>query len=323
MQVFGWGSGDALDHVGMPRRITFGGTTFKPCPEGTKLYWSSSTDPVTAYNWPSLEKKQTSKETRTFYWNNWANVELRPGGVFWAPNCTTGGTWEQEGDEIRITWAGSGLHTVQLSDSGKKLTGSKHDGAACNAVLVPVPDDDDDYDDEDEDESDDEDEGDDDDEEEEEVGAAGEFELGLMWTNQYGDWPMIANVDQSGNLSGYCLPMGTALLSVAAAKGLSISDWTAQLESKSGKTHAAGGTYRGSCSEWGNYSGSSGSGSLVFTIAIDGTGGVTGTGSDDSGGTATIRGTLDEYEEGCAPYVISPDQVITDDRNDAASSSML
>jgi hypothetical protein len=48
MQVFGWGSGDALDHVGMPRQITFGGTTFKPC---LQLYWSSSTDPVTAPTW--------------------------------------------------------------------------------------------------------------------------------------------------------------------------------------------------------------------------------------------------------------------------------
>jgi hypothetical protein len=60
--------------------------------------------------------------------------------------------------------------------------------------------------------------------------AAGDIELGLMWTNKYGDWPMVANVDQSGSLSGYCLPKNTALQPLAAAKGLSISDWTAQLE---------------------------------------------------------------------------------------------
>jgi hypothetical protein len=51
MQVFGWGTGDALNHVGMPNFIAFGGTTFTPCEPGEKLYWSSITDPLKAPNW--------------------------------------------------------------------------------------------------------------------------------------------------------------------------------------------------------------------------------------------------------------------------------
>jgi hypothetical protein len=63
MQVFGWGTGDALYDFGMPEKIMFGGTTFEPCPEGFKLYWSSTTDPLTAPTWSKEAKEKEEKST--------------------------------------------------------------------------------------------------------------------------------------------------------------------------------------------------------------------------------------------------------------------
>jgi len=83
--------------------------------------------------------------TGTWFWNNWENVELRKGGEFWASNCTSGGTWTQQGLEVRIYWRSKdtgtwgrhpGLHMVVVSEDGLKLQGKRYDGDACDADRV-------------------------------------------------------------------------------------------------------------------------------------------------------------------------------------------
>lgn len=80
--------------------------------------------------------KAISVRGTVWFWNNWTNVELRVNGQFWSPDCPEGGKWEQHGDIINISWGRAGLHTVKISNDGKKLNGKRHDGDPCAAIFV-------------------------------------------------------------------------------------------------------------------------------------------------------------------------------------------
>merc|ERR1712080_656148 len=70
-------------------------------------------------------------------WKNWANVELRRDGVFWAPDCREGqgGTWKQDENTVYITWGNAGLHTCKIIE-GPILVGERFDGDPCQARFV-------------------------------------------------------------------------------------------------------------------------------------------------------------------------------------------
>ena len=77
-------------------------------------------------------------EGSEWYWNDWRNVEFREDHTFYAPdgNCDNGEcSWRAEGNNIFIDWGHAGMHTVQVSNDKKKMSGQRdRDGDKCHAV---------------------------------------------------------------------------------------------------------------------------------------------------------------------------------------------
>jgi hypothetical protein len=92
--------------------------------------------------WLGLPRSDPALAATVWYWKHWLRqsgigeiqekycVELRGDGVFWAPNCTSGGTWTQEGAKICIQWG-----TRRFPDRQYTVTVSE-DGLSLQAPLV-------------------------------------------------------------------------------------------------------------------------------------------------------------------------------------------
>jgi hypothetical protein len=119
MQVFGWGTGDALYDFGMPEKIMFGGTTFEPCPEGFKLYWSSTNDPLTAPTWSKAAKEKEEKSTTNANdKSGWLNRlkrlflkdEVEEAAAAYAAAASAAESKFKSGDAIKARYQGYGMY---------------------------------------------------------------------------------------------------------------------------------------------------------------------------------------------------------------------